>query len=314
MHGPSGRTAVIVGSEGQDGFYLGELLRRRGDTVIGIGRSGRVDVKDRARVAALVAEAKPAEIYYLAGVFGSSESAVPDLVLDFQRCREVHLDGWLNFLDAAERHSPGARLFYAASSRIFGRPAASPQDEATPHAPLDMYGVTKSAGLQLARLYRSRGIHCSGGILYNHESPRRPPGFVSRKIVRAAVDIKLGTRRTLTLGNLASTVDWGDAQDYVEAMTRIVALPEPDDFIIASGALHTVQEFVAAAFDAVGLAWRDHVAEDPALIKTGHLGQALAGDASRLRARTGWRPATGFREMIGLMVNAELEARKAAAA
>jgi len=311
--GSRAKVCLIVGSEGQDGYYLSALLRARGDQVVGIGRAS-LDVCDRPRIMQLFQELNPNEIYYVAGVFGSSESAAEDPYRDFQRCYEAHIDGWLNFLDAARARQSGARLFYAASSRVFGNPAATPQNESTPHAPLCMYGVTKSAGMQLGRFYRARGVHCSSGILYNHESPRRPASFVSRKIVQAAVDIKLGAKRKLTVGNLSAAVDWGAAQDYVEAMARIVAAAQPDDFIIASGKLHTVEQFVAAAFSAAGLAWQPHVVEDRSLINTAQLGQALIGDNSRLRKATGWRPRFAFGDMVRHMVDAELQSRQAAPA
>ena len=305
--------ALIVGSQGQDGYYLSELLRARGDRVVGIGR-GELDLRDRVRVARLLADSNAGEIYYLAGVFGSSESAAEDPWLDFQRCSEVHVEGWLTFLDAAQARSAGTRLFYAASSRVFGHPSSTPQNESTTHAPLCMYGVTKSAGMQLCRFYRARGVHCSSGILYNHESPCRPASFVSRKIVRAAVDIKLGAARRLTLGRLSTAVDWGAAQDYVDAMARIVAAERPDDYIIASGKPHTVEQFVEAAFSALGLPWQPHVVEDPSVLKLTPSGAALVGDNARLRERTGWRPALGFRDMVRQMVSAEMQSRQRAPA
>ena len=307
------KVSLVVGSEGQDGHYLSELLRRRGDQVTGIARGG-ADLRDRSRVGGLLADLRPAEIYYLAGVFGSSESAAEDTVAEFQRSSEVHVQGWLNFLDAVHSGHPSTRLFYASSSRVFGNPAATPQNEATPHAPLDIYGITKSAGMQLGRLYRARGVHCSSGILYNHESPRRPAGFVSRKIVQAAVDIKLGARCPLTVGSLSIAVDWGAAQDYVEAMTRILQLGQGSDFVIARGTQHTVQQLVEAAFAAVDLPWQPHVVEDRSLLKVPPRAQPLVGDSSRLREATGWRPRTSFAEMVRGMVDAELQSRQPAPA
>jgi len=307
------KLSLIVGSEGQDGHYLSELLRSRGDRVVGIARGG-LDLGERSRIGELLTELRPSEIYYLAGVFGSSESAAEDPVSEFQRSSEVHVHGWLNFLGAVHQQKSGARLFYASSSRVFGNPPATPQNELTPHAPLCIYGITKSAGMQLARFYRSRGVHCSSGILYNHESPRRPASFVSRKIVQAAVDIKLGAKRPLTVGSLSAAVDWGAAQDYVDAMARILQLPQADDFVIASGTLHTVRQFVEAAFAALDLAWEPHVVEDRTLLTVPPRAQALVGDSTRLREATGWRPKTGFAEMVRGMVNAELLARQPAPA
>lgn len=300
--------SLIVGIGGQDGRYLTQLLQARGSRVVGLDRAA-VDVRDRSGVARLLAELEPAEVYYLAGVFGSSEAPAGDAYADFRRCSEVHVDGWLNFLDAAHAGNRGIRLFYASSSRVFGSPAASPQDELTPHAPRCMYGITKSAGMQLGKWYRSRGVHCSSGILYNHESPLRPPSFVSRKIVAAAVDIKLGTKQTLTVGNLSAAVDWGSAQDCVDAMARILALEQADDFVIATGELHTVQQLAEAAFAAVGLPWQPHVVEDRSLLNTAPAGPPLVGDSTRLRDATGWQPRISFHDMIREMVKAELRSR-----
>lgn len=317
----SDTTSLIVGCGGQDGHYLCELLRARGDHVIGIGRGGcwssrqgklaALDVRDQARVAALLAEHRPGAIYYLAGVFDSSEAAAQDSYLAFQRSLDVHVTGWHNFLYGVARQRLASRLFYASSSRVFGNPAESPQTELTPLVPLCLYGITKATGMELCRFYRrSRGVFCSSGILYNHESPRRPPSFVSRKIVQAAVDVKLGNGRILSLGDLAATVDWGAAQDYVEAMTRILALDQPDDFIIASGESHTVKQFVETAFGALAIPWEPHVVEDRSLLAPAPAKRLVVGDASRLRQATGWRPKLGFREMVRQMIDEELLQRK----
>jgi GDPmannose 4,6-dehydratase len=161
-------------------------------------------------------------------------------------------------------------------------------------------------------MYRRTGaVFCAAGILYNHESPRRKLPFVSRKIVQAAVDIKMGVRRTLTLGNLAAAVDWGAAEDYTEAMTRILRLDSPRDFVVASGRLHTVREFVEAAFSAVDLAWEEHVVEDGSILRGVQRPVPLLGDASCLRDATGWRPLLDFTDMVRRMVSAEMKTRAA---
>lgn len=311
---------MVVGSGGQDGHYLGELLRARGDEVLGITRShcvssrsgslGAVAIVDRAPVSELIEEHRPDEIYYLAAAHGAAESGVEDPHETFERCYALHVTGWLNFLDAVERQKLGTRLFYAASSHVFGEPAFSPQSELTPLAPVCAYGITKAAGIGLCRMYRrTSGIFCAAGILYNHESPRRRLPFVSRKIVQAAADIKLGIRRTLTLGSLSAAVDWGAAEDYADAMTRILRLDSPGDFVIASGQLHTVQQFVEAAFSAVDLAWERHVVEDSSILKGVQRPMPLLGDATRLRNATGWRPSLDFAQMVRRMVSAEVKTR-----
>ena len=317
---PGPRVSMVVGSAGQDGHYLSERLRARGDEVLGVTRSqcvsstsGRVDaiaIADRAQVSGLIAAHRPDEIYYLAAAHGAAESGVEDSHDTFERCREAHVTGWLNFLDAVERQGVGSRLFYAASSHVFGEPASSPQSELTPLAPVCAYGITKAAGIGLCRMYRrTGGIFCAAGILYNHESPRRKLPFVSRKIVQAAAEVKLGIRRTLTLGSLSAAVDWGAAEDYTDAMIRILNLDSPADFVIASGRLHTVKQFVEAAFSAVGLAWEQHVVEDSSILKGVRRATPLLGDATRLRDATGWRPSLDFAEMVRRMVVAELKTR-----
>ena len=316
-------TSVVIGSGGQDGHYLCELLRARGDEVIGITRdacasssSGAlapVDILDRAAVARLIAEHRPAEIYYLAACHGAAEAAAGDTHALFRRAIEAHVDGLLHVLDAMERHCRSARLFYAGSSHMFGNAPGALQDENTPLAPACVYGITKTAGTRLCRFYRSRGLYCSVGILYNHESARRPLPFVSRKIVQAAVDIRLGAQRKLALGSLSAAVDWGAAEDYVDAMARILRLAQPGDFVVASGRLRTVGEFAEAAFATVGLPWKSHVEEDASLLK-GPRRPPLCGDATRLHEATGWHPAIGFTEMVQRMVAAEMSARQAVAA
>jgi len=265
-------------------------------------------------VAACLAEFRPDEIYYLCAHHGAAESGVENIPHRYRRCHEVHVAGWLNFLDGVERLRLGTRLFYAASSLVFGAPETTPQTELTPLAPVCIYGITKATGIGLCRHYRlSRGIRCAAGILFNHESPRRPLPFVSRKIVAAAVDIKLGARRVLTLGNLSSAVDWGAAEDYVAAMTKILQLDDPSEFVIASGTLHTVRDFVSAAFSCLGLPWEPYVVEDASLLRNARRSQALWGDSTRLREATGWRPAIGFTEMVGRMVASEMRSREGAA-
>jgi GDPmannose 4,6-dehydratase len=315
------KISLIVGAAGQDGRHLSALLQARGDHVIGVARTGctssqrgalpALDVVEREQVARFLSAHKPDEIYYLAGVHHAAESAERDPWQFLRRTSDVHVTGLANFLEAMERQHRAARLFYAASSRVFGSPASSPQDERTPLAPLCLYGITKAAGVSLCRFCRSeRGLHCSVGILYNHESALRPLPFVSRKIVQAAVDIKLGASRKLVLGSLSAAVDWGAAEDYVEAMTRILALDQPEDFVVASGTLHTVRQLVEAAFAAVELPWQPHVTEDATLLSAARPAVPLVGNAARLREATGWRPSIEFAAMVGRMVRAEMESRR----
>jgi GDPmannose 4,6-dehydratase len=313
------KVSLVVGSAGQDGHYLSALLRARGDEVIGLARTscessqagplGAVDITEREQVARLLLRHRPAEVYYLAAAHGAAEAARDDDYGTFERCEAVHVRGWLHFLDAVARQGAACRLFYAASSLVFGDPTHSPQTERTPLAPVCFYGVTKATGIGLARRYRREAsVFCSAGILYNHESPRRPLPFVSRKLARAAAEVKLGRRERVTVGSLAAIVDWGAAEDYVEAMTRILALERAEDFVIASGTPHTVRDFAETAFAAVGLPWERHVTEDRAIVKSAQRSVPLIGDATRLREATGWQPMLSFQEMVRRMVEAELAA------
>jgi GDPmannose 4,6-dehydratase len=210
----------------------------------------------------------------------------------------AHVDGLVNVLEAMRLEAPKCRLFYAASSHCFGsQPAAPVQDESTPLNPDNVYGVSKTAGVHACRLYRNdHGVFASAGILFNHESPYRRAEFVTSKIVRAAIDISRGKRDLLVLGDLSARTDWGWAPDYVDAMTRILALDQPDDFVIATGEPHTVGEFAQLAFAAVGLDWREHVEENPGIITKRKLG--LVGNPAKLNAATGWSPTVTFEEMI----------------
>ena len=203
--------------------------------------------------------------------------------------------------------APGARLLYAASSHVFGDALVSPQNERTPLQPRCVYGITKVSGIHACRFYRrTHGVKASVGILYNHESPRRRPDFFSQKIVRAAVAIQRKQQSKLIVGNLAARVDWGYAPDYVNAMIRILELPEPTDFVVATGQLHTVEDFIEIAFRTMGLDWQDHVEESAGLIAKAHA-MALTGDASALRSATTWKPSVNFEEMVALLVQSELQ-------
>jgi GDPmannose 4,6-dehydratase len=296
------KRALVIGSGGQDGRILIDRLRAEGTETVGIDRS--TEISSAETFTRLVAELRPDEIYYLAATHHAAEdrgsAGGRDLYLESHR---VHVEGWLNVLEAVRLRHPGARLFYAASCLVFGEPASSVQNESTPFAPVGAYGITKTTGIHCCRLYRNgAGVHASTGILYNHESPLRKPGFVSQKIVRGAVDIRKGRASKLVLGDLSSVNDWGWAEDTVEAMVRIVRADEPDDFVVATGEPHTVADFVEAVFTRANLDWKRLVEEDRSVIARKR--PALIGDASRLREKTGWRPRVGFAQMAGLLWDA----------
>lgn len=298
--------AVVVGAGGQDGTLLTGLLAARGDRVVTVGRPARdtdPDITRFADVEKLVASERPDEVYLLAAVQHSSEDPPVDQVDLAHRSYAVNTLAPVHFLEAIATRSPRTRLFYAASSHVFGPPTTAVQDESTPLRPASVYGISKAAGVLHCRAYRERGVFASVGILYNHESPLRRPAFLSSKIVRGAARVSRGEVEEVVVGRLAAGADWGYAPDYVEAMTRVLATGTPDDFVVATGELHTVEDFASTAFSLAGLDWRRHVRERPGVLT--RPAQPLVGDATRLRERTGWRPSVDFRGMVAALLAAE---------
>jgi GDPmannose 4,6-dehydratase len=267
-----------------------------------------VDFCHSPAVRLVLAGFRPDEIYFLAAFHHSSEDPPLDDRDLIERSLEVNTLALNNVLSGIAKESPGSRLFFAASSRIFGVPTNAPQDETTPINPVCPYGISKAAGLQLCRYYRhQRGVFASVGIFYNHESPLRPNRFISQKIVSAAVRISRGSKEKLVIGDLNALVDWGYAPDYVLAAWQILQLDEPDDFVIGAGVTHSVLEFVEAAFIALGMDWTKHVTEDAALLTRTAPGSILRADTGKLHRRTGWRPRVSFEAMVEKMVEAELK-------
>lgn len=310
--------ALVVGCMGQDGRYLTEQLAAKGVEVVGLSRAGlhfadgsldgAVRMDDKGFPEEIIATVRPDRIFYLAAFHHSSEDVVCRDAEVLRQSFAVHVDGLLDLLDALVIHHPSARLFYAASSHVFGAPVQTPQDENTSMLPHCPYGISKMAGVQICRLFRNNhNIFCSNGFLYNHESPRRRGSFLSRKIVKAAVAIQRCHLDALVLGNLDVWVDWGYAPDYTDAMIRILDLDQPDDFIIASGLLHSVRDFLTAVFECVGLDWHDWVRVDPALLKKAHRPGQLVGNPARLEAATGWRSSVNLRQLAKIMVEAEIQ-------
>ena len=305
--------AIIIGATGQDGTLLYRLLEEKKYQVFGIGRTRiitnnetwkdepAVDIGNFQEVSLLVRKMQPDEIYHLAAVHQSSEDPVTDPVMLFGQSFSVNVVSLFNFLEAIRQFSPQTRLFYAASSHIFGKPDTEPQDENTRIQPLNIYAVTKVTGLNLCRMYRTvHQIFVSVGILYNHESPLRGGQFVSQKIARGAVMCRKDPSHRLVLGDLKGEVDWGFAPDYVDAMQRIMNLPEADDFVIATGEKHTVEDFVRIAFDSLGLDWRVFVTERKGIITRPTV--ALVGNAAKLTMKTGWQRSVTFSDMVKKLV------------
>ncbi|QIS12370.1 GDP-mannose 4,6-dehydratase [Nocardia arthritidis] len=296
-------TVVVTGAAGQDGRLLSDLLAARGRRVLGLGRGGPVDITDPDAVDRLIAEERPEQVYLLAAVQHSSEDPPAEPRALATASHRVNTMQVQHFAEAIERHRTGTRLFYAASAHVFGAGDGTPCTEETGLRPSSIYGVTKAAGLLACRAYRARGLFASAGILFNHESPLRAEKFVTRKIVRAVARIVRGEADELVLGRLDAGADWGYAPDYVGAMTRILALDEPDEFVVATGRRHTVAEFCAAAFGLAGLDWKHYVRESPSVLTRQQ--RPLVGDAGRLRARTGWTPSVDFLGMVRAMLAAE---------
>jgi GDPmannose 4,6-dehydratase len=314
------RRALITGIGGQDGSLLAEFLLDRGYEVYGVGRRSsssypnlagirdrielmQADLNDQLALVRALRACAPREVYNLASV-----SFVPASWDQPVLTAELAAVGATALLEAIREVDPAIRFYQASSSEIFGSPVEAPQSEQTPLAPLTPYGVAKAYAHFITRSYRLRyGLHASAGILYNHESPRRPLEFVPSKIANAAASIKLGLLGEVWLGDLSAQRDWGYAGDYVRAMWLILQQDEPDDFVIATGELHTVEQLVECAFDRVGLDWRAYVHIDESLKRGSAELHGLVGDPTRARTRLGWRPDVSFEELVAMLVDAELE-------
>jgi len=306
--------AVIVGCNGQDGRLLFDYLDAKGYQLTGIARDEirgvcppllqDINICNSDQIDRLLQILQPDEIYYLAAFHHSSEDVPLGNAKLYRHSHEIHVEGLLNFLEGAKRHAPASRLFYAASSHVFGHALESPQDEMTPINPNSPYGITKANGYFLVRNYRElHGLFACSGILYNHESTLRAQCFVTQKIITTAIKIKYGLCSELILGDLAAIVDWGYAPDYVEAMHSILAADYPDDYVISTGIPHTVQEFVQITFELLGLDWRKYVHEDKKII--GRKSARLVGNSDKLRKTTKWQPSVDLKQMIYKLIEAK---------
>lgn len=309
------RRAIVVGYRGQDGQILCQQLLHSGVSLIGVGVSElyhahsdsgdyptRVDITCMQDVFKLVSTFQPNEIYYLAAFHHSSQEAVPLPPLEFyQKCYAVNVTGLLHFLEAARVVSSCPRVFYASSSLIFSAENTSMLTEKSPYSPSGFYAITKVNGMQLCREYREQHqVFASTGILFNHESALRHPKFLSQKIIRSAFDISSGSSEKLEVGDLNAQVDWGYAPDYVKAFREILSCDQSNDFIVASGEAHTVQEFIEIVFDYFKLDWREHVVENGAILARRL--PAKVGNTALLRARTAWRYSRNFKEMVTQLI------------
>ena len=313
------KRAVITGITGQDGSYLAELLLEKGYEVTGVVRRSSTpnlwriehlvdritlrpaDLLDQLSLMRIIQDVRPHELYNLAAM-----SFVPASWDQPMLTGEFNAQGVTRVLEAIRQVDPEVRVYQASSSEMYGRVREVPQTELTPFYPRSPYGVSKVFGHYITVNYReSYGLFAVSGILFNHESPRRGMEFVTRKVTDGVARIKLGLAETLSLGNLDAARDWGFAGDYVKAMWLMLQQEQPDDFVIATGVSHTVQQLVEAAFSHVDLDWQKYVRTDPALLRPAEVDH-LIGDASKAQKELGWVPVVNFGQLVGTMVDADL--------
>ena len=318
--------ALITGITGQDGSYMTELLLSKGYEVYGLVRRSSLekfdriqhvadrlsltegDLTDQGSLDEAVQEIQPNEIYNLA-----AQSFVPVSWNQPVLTADVTGLGVLRVLESIRKHSPKTKFLQASSSEMFGKVREKPQTELTPFHPRSPYGVAKVFGHHLTVNYReSYGIFACSSICFNHESPRRGAEFVTRKVTQHVAKIKLGLIDKLKMGNLDAQRDWGFAGDYIEAMWMMLQQPQADDFVIATGQTHSVQQLVEVAFGCAGLDWKKYVEIDPKLVRPAEV-DYLCGDATKARRVLGWKPVVSFQQLIEMMVEADLKAFKQSA-
>lgn len=317
------KRALITGITGQDGSYLAEFLLAKGYEVHGIVR--RVAFEDPAHrlwrinhildevtlhaaslesyasIFTVVEKVQPDDCYHLA-----AQSFVNYSFEDAFSTINANINGTLFVLSALKEKAPACKFYFAASSEMFGKVRESPQNENTPFHPRSPYGISKVAGFDLTRNFReSYDLFACNGILFNHESPRRGFEFVTRKITSGVARIKLGLKNELSLGNLEARRDWGFAGDYVKAMWLMLQQDEPDDYVIATNETHSVREFLDLAFGHVDLDWKDYVVVDKRFYRPAEV-HLLRGDFSKGRDKLGWEPKVRFKELVEMMVEADL--------
>jgi len=319
-------TALITGITGQDGSYLADFLLGKGYDVVGIVRRTShdsyerighlldririvpADLLDQHSLTSVIRDVRPDEIYNLA-----AQSFVPTSWNQPVLTGEFTALGVTRILEAVRLAHPEARFYQASSSEMFGKVQQTPQNERTPFYPRSPYGVAKVYGHWITVNYReSYGLFAVSGILFNHESPRRGLEFVTRKVSDGVARIKLGMARKLPLGNLDAKRDWGFALDYVDAMWRMLQRPDPEDFVVGTGVMHSVRDLVRVAFAHVGLDWEEYVTLDPAQVRPAEVDH-LQADAGKARELLGWEPTVSFEELVRMMVDhdlARLEARR----
>jgi len=311
--------ALITGITGQDGSYLAEHLLAKGYEVIGVVRRTShhsyeriehliprvrivaADLLDQHSLTMVLQETQPDEIYNLA-----AQSFVPTSFTQPVLTGEFTALGVTRILEAVRLVSPKARFYQASSSEMFGKVTETPQRESTPFYPRSPYGVAKLYGHWITVNYReSYGLYAVSGILFNHESPRRGMEFVTRKVTDAAARIKLGLATELRMGNMEAKRDWGFAGDYVDAMWRMLQAPTPQDYVVGTGATHSVGDLVRVAFEHVGLDWKKYVVTDPQFYRPAEV-DLLIADPKRINTELNWKPTVSFEGLVKMMVDADL--------
>jgi GDPmannose 4,6-dehydratase len=329
------KRALITGITGQDGSFLAELLLEKGYEVFGFARrdswfrpncsshlAERIhvlfgDMAEGVDIATAILDSEPDEIYNLASQSrpGESWARAPETLI-------VNGLGAIRLFEAVRHHRPKCRMYHASSSEMFGQALTSPQNEDTPFNPVNPYAAAKVYAHQMVRIYRgSYGLYVSSGLLFNHESERRPLHFVTQKVAYGAACAALGIADSpdlnergrpiveqgrLALGNLDISRDWGHAHDFVRAMWLMLQRDKPDDYVIGTGELHTLRDLCEVAYGSVGLDWRERVVSDPALVRPLEAGRMLA-DAAKARRELAWTPTLSFEEMVRRMVAAQVE-------
>lgn len=318
------RIALITGITGQDGSYLAEFLLEKGYKVAGTVRRSstenfsriehirdriqleQADLLDQYSLLEVLKKVEPHEVYNLAAMsFVPTSWSQPVLTTEFDAV------GVTRILEAIRLANPAIRFYQASSSEMFGKVREVPQKETTPFHPRSPYGVAKVYGHYITVNYReSYDLFACSGILFNHESPRRGLEFVTRKVTDGVVRVKLGLAEEIRLGNLDARRDWGFAGDYVKAMWRMLQQDVADDYVVATGEQHTVQELVEIAFERVGLEWQKYVKQDPEFYRPAEV-DTLLGDCTKARTELGWKPETSFRQLVEMMVDADMAALSA---
>ena len=309
------KKVIVIGYTGQDGSLLVDELIKRGDHILGISSSKcflhgchyeekSININDEDQVNKCLKIFKPDEVYYLAAKHDSSEffDQTKTMYRNFLSFQEINVNGLVNFLTAIVRICPKTKLFYASSSLVFGEVESETQTEITTFNPKEFYAITKVQGMNLCKMFREKyNVFASTGILYNHESHLRKQNFLTSKIINTAYKISKGSNEKLEIGNMSALVDWGYARDFVSAFQKILSLKKADDFIVSTGELHSVKEFVEIVFKYFKLNYSNHVIENNNILS--RISVVRRGDYTKLKNQTGWKPSYVYKDFVVRLIN-----------